>query len=260
MKTKIIDGKTCHLREVVYSDFGAETETDKKVASLRSSEEYRDKEARENLFKDRLYSWNKENNPYDYFQESEEDKNLDKAFSDLDTNQDVENYGNLSLEDKEYAAPGQLNMRLVTLRRPLHIQLKDLYREHSRFYRAQKNLKPKDVDLLIEDFRFELHRIIAKAKDQVVEEGGNMDTILKPMSITSGGDKLQKSLRGLTIIFKRVEQAYQKFGYIPRPYQTKMNDELSVVISNFIMDVYGPELERRKLESSELSNATGGRV
>lgn len=254
MKTKIIDGKSCTLRDVVYSDFGAETETDKKVAILKSSEEFRGKGAREELFKDRVYSWTNEENPYDYYEGSEDDMNLDRLFSDLEDDMEAE------LQDKEYAAPGQLNMRLVVLKRPLHIQLKDLYREHNRFYKAQKNLKPKEVDLLIEDFRFELHRIIAKAKDIVVEDGGNMDTILKISSITSGGDKLQKSLRKLTIVFKRVEQAYKKFGYIPRPYQTTMNDELSIVISNFIMDVYGPELERRKLESSELSNATGAKL
>ena len=246
MKTKIINGVLCQERDVVYSDFGAQSETDKKLTSLKSSEEFKSDHARKELFKDRLYSWNRDDNPYTYGSDS-----MDKEFSNL-LNRDLEELE--SPEDKEYSTAGTLNMRLVTLRRPLHIQLKDLYREHVRFYRSKKNLKPEDADLLIEDFRYELHRIIAKAKDLVVNGNGNMDTILKITAIGGGTAELQSTLRQLTILFKRVEQAYVKFGYIPRPYMTKMNDSLSVLISHFIMDVYGPELERRKLESSELTN------
>lgn len=264
MKTKIIDGRLCQERDVVYSDFGAQTVTDKKLTALQSSTEFKDGDSRQGVFKDRLYSWDREDNPYSYGSDLgiqvDADTGLDKEFADLlnnDLNQLVDNSD--SAEDREYSG-GTLNMRLVTLRRPLHIQLKDLYREHTRFYRSKKNLKPKDADFLIEDFRYELHRIIAKAKDQVVEKGGNMDTILKISAVgTQGGGELQQTLRKLTILFKRVEQAYIKFGYIPRPYQTQMNDSLSVLISHFILDVYGPELEKRKLESAEISNSIQAR-
>jgi hypothetical protein len=255
MKTKIIEGKECQQRDVVYSDFGATTETEKLVVTMKSSTEYKSDESRADLFKDRTYSWMSDNNPYDYSSDNED--KLDKSFSDL-TDEELDNLysdedASTEEKDTEYAA-GMLNTRLVTLRRPLHIQLKDLYREHTRFYRSKaKSLKPKDMDFLIEDFRYELHRVIAKAKDIVIRDGGNMDTILKVSSL-GGGSDLQQTLRKLTILFKRVEQAYEKFGFIPRTYQTKMNDSLSILISHFILDVYGPELEKRKLESSELSN------
>lgn len=257
MKTKIIEGKECQLRDVVYSDFGATTETEKRVATMKSSKEYKSTESRADLFKDRTYSWMADNNPYTY-----DSDNVDKTFSELEDKELESLYSEetseLKEKDTEYAA-GMLNTRLITLRRPLHIQLKDLYREHTRFYRSKaKSLKPKDMDLLIEDFRYELHRVIAKAKDIVIRDGGNMDTILKVSSL-GGGSDLQQTLRKLTILFKRVEQAYEKFGFIPRTYQTKMNDSLSILISHFILDVYGPELEKRKLESSELANKTVSR-
>jgi len=251
MTTKIIDGKECKLRDVVYSDFGASTETEKKVATIKSSEDFKTQESRSNLFKDRTYSWTTEDNPYTYNSDETEDI-VDKAYSSLSDEELDQLYSDEAV-DTEYST-GTLNTRLVILRRPLHIQLKDLYREHTRFYRSKgKNLKPTDMDLLIEDFRYELHRVIAKAKDLVIKDGGNMDTILKVSSL-GGGSELQTTLRKLTILFKRVEKAYEKFGFIPRTYQTKMNESLSILISHFILDVYGPELEKRKLESSEVAN------
>jgi hypothetical protein len=253
MKKKIIDGKECVERDVVYSDFGAATETEKKVAEIKSSQEYKSGESRADLFKDRTYSWTKEENPYSYGSEDTVDKSY-SSIEDSELDSLYEGSEDLS-EDREYAA-GMLNTRLITLRRPLHIQLKDLYREHTRFYRSKANsLKPTDITLLIEDFRYELHRVIAKAKDKVIEGGGNMDTILK-VSALGGGSELQQTLRKLTILFKRVEQAYEKFGFIPRTYQTKMNESLSILVSHFILDIYGPELEKRKLESSELASKT----
>lgn len=252
MTKKIIDGKECVLRDVVYSDFGAVSETDKKVTNIKSSDEFKSKEDRINFLKEVNYSW-EDNNPYEYAEDS-----LDKFYSEF-KDEEMDSLYSDEFEDEpkdtEYSS-GSLNTRLIILKRPLHIQLKDLYREHTRFYRSKsKTLKPKEADLLIEDFRYEMHRIIAKAKDIVIKDGGNMDTVLKVSSL-GGGSELQQTLRKLTILFKRVEKAYEKFGFIPRTYQTKMNDSLSILVSHFILDVYGPELEKRKLESSELSNTT----
>lgn len=246
MITKLIDGTECVQRDVVYSDFGAATETEKRVATIKSSEEYKSADKRSELFLDRTYSWTKEDNPYIY-------DDVDRQFSDIEDTKLPTELEEGS-EDREYSAI--LSTRLITLRRPLHIQLREINRDHARFYRSKgKQLKMTDMDLLIDDFRYELHRIIAKAKDLVIKDGGNMDTILKVSSL-GGGSELQATLRKLTILFKRVEQAYEKFGFIPRTYQTKMNDALSILISHFILDVYGPELEKRKLESSELASKT----
>jgi hypothetical protein len=258
MKTKIIDGKECQLREVIYSDFGAQTPTEKLVAEIKSSDLYKTEEGRAEVFQDRSYSWTKDSNPYIY--EGEEDE-VDRAYSEreddeLDSlyadNKGSESESGLESEDRTYSA-GSLNMRMIFIKRPLHVQLRDLYREHTRFYKAKANkLKPNEMDLLIQDFRFELHRIIALAKEKVTEQGGNMDTVLKVTSL-GGGPDLTKTLRKLTILFKRVEQAYEKFGYIPKTFQVRLNDSLSILVSHFILDVYGEELEKRKLGDSGLS-------
>ena len=113
-------------------------------------------------------------------------------------------------------------------------------------------------NILIDEFRYELHRIIAKAKDQLVKDGGNMDTILK-VSAVGGGQELQNSLRKLTVVFKRVERAHEQHGFIPKNLYTIMNEELSILISHFILDVYGPELEKRKLESAGIANTPTNR-
>lgn len=246
MKTKIIDGKECILRDVIYSDFGAETETEKKVALIRSSETFRSQEARKNLFKDVNYSWS--GNDYEYETDVKISEGKESSYSTEEPGEGFEE------RDTEYSG-GNLTMRLVVLKRPLHMQLKYLHRDHMRFYKSRvASLKPAEIDLLIEDFRYELHRIIAKAKDMIVSPGGsgNMDTLLKVGSI-GGGPELQKTLRGLTILFKRVQQAFDQYGSIPRMYQIKLNDSLSILISHFILDVYGDELEKRKVRESELS-------
>jgi len=246
MRTKIIDGTECQEREVVYSDFGAETKSEKMIAASKSQGEFKTEKGRSNLLKDVNYSWDKENNPFDYAE-------TDKTFSDLIENEGFVNDPELQEKDTEYSA-GTLPTRLIILKRPLHIQLKDLYREHARFYKSKsKNLKESELDLLMSDFRFELHRIIALGKDVVVDKGGNMDTILKASSI-GGGPQLSTALRQLTILFKRIEVAYEKYGFIPRNYQTKLNDALSILVSHFVLDVYGPEIERRKTGSNEASN------
>lgn len=250
MRTKIIDGKQCQEREVVYSDFGAITKSEKMIAASKSQGEFKTEEGRSNLLKDVNYSWDKDTNPFDY---SETDRNFSDSYENeglflADQNEEIE-----EVKDTEYSA-GTLPTRLIILKRPLHIQLKDLYREHARFYKSKsKNLKEKELDLLMSDFRFELHRIIALGKDLVVDGGGNMDTILKASSI-GGGPQLSTALRQLTILFKRIEVAYEKYGFIPRNYQTKLNDALSILVSHFVLDVYGPEIERRKTGSNEATN------
>lgn len=203
MKTKIIDGKECKLRDVVYSN------------SLEDQ-----------LYgEDVVYSWE------DSIDESEE-----KVFSFED-----------GAVDSTYSA---LNSRLVMLKRPLHMQLQELYREHSRMYRTRgKSMKPEEIDLLMDDFRYELHRIIAKAKDQVTENGGNLDMILR-LSTFKGGAELSRASKSLTMLFKRIEKAFTTYGYIPREFQSKLNDGLGVLLSHFVMDVYGAELEKRKAEKS----------
>ena len=244
MRTKIIDGKECQEREVVYSDFGAETKSEKIIASSKSEGKFKTEEGRKSLLQDVTYSWDSNDNPYEYA--------TDKEFSDEYENEGVLIQDKLEEKDTVYAA-GTLPTRLVILKRPIHIQLKDLYREHARFYKSKgRNLKPADLDLLMNDFRYELHRIIALGKDKVIESGGNMDTILKASSI-GGGPQMTTALRQLTILFKRIEVAYNKYGFIPRNYQTKLNDALSVLISHFVLDVYGPELERRKTATNESS-------
>lgn len=248
MRTKIIDGKQCQEREVVYSDFGAVTKSEKMIAASKSQGEFKTEQGRLNLLKDVNYSWDKESNPFDY---SETDKN----FSDTFENEGFINEPELnSIEKDTVYSAGTLPTRLIILKRPLHIQLKDLYREHARFYKSKgKNMKESELDLLMSDFRFELHRIIALGKDVVTDKGGNMDTILKASSI-GGGPQLSTALRQLTILFKRIEVAYNKYGFIPRNYQTKLNDALSILVSHFVLDVYGPEIERRKAGSNESTN------
>jgi hypothetical protein len=88
----------------------------------------------------------------------------------------------------------------------------------------------------------------------VVNEGGNLDNILRLTSFKAGIE-LTRAAKSLTVLFKRIETAYTTFGYIPREYQTKMNDALSVLISHFVLDVYGPELERRKTETSAFAKS-----
>lgn len=176
--------------------------------------------------KDIVYSWN-------------EDPSLDKEFSEL--------------RDTEYA--GLLSSRLTMLKMPLHVQLRDLYNDHSRLYKAKGGkLKKEEVDILIDDYRYELHRIIAKGKDLVINTGGNLDSILR-LSSFGGGVDLNRASKSLTVLFKRIETAYSSFGYVPKEYQTKMNEALSVLISHFILDIYGPELERNKTATNVFENS-----
>lgn len=210
MNTKTIDGKVCVSREVVYSAFSTPQA------------------------KDLVYSWNDEDEKIVTPLKSDRSDLLESMYSEA--------------VDTEYS--GNLNMRLIMLKRPLYMQLVNLYKDHARLYRGKKqSLKREDIDILLDDFRYELHRIMAKAKDIVINDGGNLATTLR-LSSFNGGPELTKAARSLTILFKRIEQAYTTFGYIPKDYQQKMNDNLSVLISHFVLDVYGPELERRKMETS----------
>lgn len=216
MNTKTINGKLCVSRDVVYSDFT------KPVS------------------KDVVYSWDDKDQEHREFSKEIPTSRVE-ALENM--------YSDDEARDTEYSA--NLNNRLIMLKRPLYIQLVYLYKDHMRMYKSKKNLKPLEVDILMEDFRYELHRIMAKAKDLVIDGGGNLDTILRLTSF-NGGPDLQKASRSLTVLFKRIEQAYTTFGYIPREYQQRLNDNLSVLISHFVLDVYGPELERRKSEMSAL--------
>jgi hypothetical protein len=213
MESKVIDGKLCQSRDVVYSSFIPAEQEDSEV-------------------KDVVYSW--------------DDKNELTVGSSEDTEYS-------EVKDTEYS--GGLPTRLIMLKRPLHTQLIELHRDHSRMYKSRSsNLKREDVDILLDDFRYELHRIVAKAKDMVINEGGNLDNILRLTSFKAGIE-LTRAAKSLTVLFKRIETAYTTFGYIPREYQTKMNDALSVLISHFVLDVYGPELERRKTETSAFAKS-----
>lgn len=213
MNTKLINGRNCVSRDVVYSDFSKPTP------------------------KDVVYSWD-DNEVKQETKLSSRAESLESMYSES--------------RDTEYSA--SLSMRLIMLKRPLYIQLVYLHKDHARVYRGKNNLKPLDIEILMEDFRYELHRIMAKAKDMVIEGGGNLDTILR-LSSFNGGPELQKASRSLTVLFKRIEQAYTTFGYIPREYQQKLNDNLSVLISHFVLDIYGPELEKRKTEVSVFSRS-----
>lgn len=210
MNNKVIDGKVCVSRDVVYSSFAnQEAEVTEEI-------------------KDVVYSWD------------------DKG--DLIQSTEYKETEYSEAKDTEYS--GGLPTRLIMLKRPLHIQLIELHRDHSRMYKSRgAKLNREDIDILLDDFRYELHRIVAKAKDLVVNEGGNLDNILRLTSFKAGIE-LTRAAKSLTVLFKRIETAYTTFGYIPRDYQTKMNDALSVLISHFVLDVYGPELERRKTETS----------
>jgi hypothetical protein len=213
MESKVIDGKLCQSRDVVYSSFIPAEQEESEV-------------------KDVVYSW--------------DDKNELTVGSSEDTEYS-------EVKDTEYS--GGLPTRLIMLKRPLHTQLIELHRDHSRMYKSRSsNLKREDIDILLDDFRYELHRIVAKAKDMVVNEGGNLDNILRLTSFKAGIE-LTRAAKSLTVLFKRIETAYTTFGYIPREYQTKMNDALSVLISHFVLDVYGPELERRKTETSAFAKS-----
>jgi hypothetical protein len=213
MESKVIDGKLCQSRDVVYSSFIPAEQEESEV-------------------KDVVYSW--------------DDKNELTVGSSEDTEYS-------EVKDTEYS--GGLPTRLIMLKRPLHTQLIELHRDHSRMYKSRSsNLKREDVDILLDDFRYELHRIVAKAKDMVINEGGNLDNILRLTSFKAGIE-LTRAAKSLTVLFKRIETAYTTFGYIPREYQTKMNDALSVLISHFVLDVYGPELERRKTETSAFAKS-----
>lgn len=168
----------------------------------------------------------------------------DVVYSWNDENQEVEDKEFSELKDTEYA--GLLNSRLAMLKMPLHVQLRDLYNDHSRMYKAKGGkLKQVEIDILMDDYRYELHRIIAKAKDNVISAGSNLDSLLR-LSSFGGGVELNRASKSLTVLFKRIETAYSSFGYVPKEYQTKMNEALSVLISHFILDIYGPELERKK--------------
>lgn len=203
---KLIDGVECVSRDVVYSS------NENGVLNTISNE---------NEIKDVVYSWS-----------DETPSTEDKEFSGLEA------------EDREYA--GLLSSRLTMLRMPLYVQLRDLYNDHSRMYKSKAGkLKKEDIDILIDDYRYELHRIIAKGKDLVINSGGNLDSLLRLTSF-GGGVELNRASKSLTVLFKRIETAYTSFGYVPKEYQTKMNDALSVLISHFILDIYGPELERKK--------------
>ena len=213
MESKVIDGKLCQSRDVVYSSF---------IPTEQEGSE----------IKDVVYSWDDKN-------ELTVGSSEEKEYSEV--------------KDTEYS--GGLPTRLIMLKRPLHTQLIELHRDHSRMYKSRSsNLKREDIDILLDDFRYELHRIVAKAKDMVVNEGGNLDNILRLTSFKAGIE-LTRAAKSLTVLFKRIETAYTTFGYIPRDYQTKMNDALSVLISHFVLDVYGPELERRKTETSAFAKS-----
>lgn len=252
MIKKIIDGKECIQRDVVYSDFGAISDTEKKITYLKSEGIYKTDLGRKSAFDDRVYSWASDS-IYEY--DSDRLEGTDETYSlESDRIYSILDSTDPTLVEKDTMYAGMLSTRLMTLRRPLAMQLKELYMDHTRMYRTKKqSLKPADLDLLIEDFRFELHRIIAKAKDMVIKDGGNMESILKVGSL-GAGPNLQNTLRKLTVLFKRIEDSYNQFGYIPRNFQTQMNDALSVLVSHFILDVYGSELEKRKLETTSLNN------
>jgi hypothetical protein len=216
MNNKVIDGKMCVSRDVVYSS---------SVAPAENLEN-----------KDVVYSWDENDQVV-----------LSTGVKDTD-------YADPELRDTQYSSG--LSTRLIMLKRPLAIQLIELYKDHQRMYKSKgSKLKQDEIDILLDDFRYELHRIVAKAKDSVVNEGGNLDTLLR-LSSFQGGIELTRAAKSLTVLFKRIETAYTTFGYIPRDYQTKLNDALSVLISHFIMDIYGPELERRKQETSVFAKSS----
>lgn len=216
MNNKVIDGKMCVSRDVVYS------------ASVAPAENLENKDV--------VYSW-------------DENDQVIVATEVKDTD-----YSDPELRDTQYSSG--LSTRLIMLKRPLAIQLIELYKDHQRMYKSKgSKLKQDEIDILLDDFRYELHRIVAKAKDSVVNEGGNLDTLLR-LSSFQGGIELTRAAKSLTVLFKRIETAYTTFGYIPRDYQTKLNDALSVLISHFIMDIYGPELERRKQETSVFAKSS----
>lgn len=270
MITRMIDGVKCVQRDVVYTDFGAVTRSEKMIAEEKSEGEFKTQEGRSNLLSDVQYSWDENNVDYEF----ESDKNFSDVGvktavdfinqfrpDDADEFEEEETYPHEDDkvysdedeegEDREYST-GQLPTRLISLRRPVAMQLRDLYREHSRVYKSkQKTMKSSDVDLIMNDFRYELHRIIALAKDELAKKGGNMDTILRVSSI-GGGAEVKRALMRLTLLFKRIEKAYETYGFIPRNLQVKLNDELSILISHFVLDIYGPEIEKRKRESQEV--------
>lgn len=173
-----------------------------------------------------------------------EKENKDVVYSWSEETSNTKDTEYAELKDTEYA--GLLSSRLTMLRMPLYVQLRDLYNDHSRMYKSKGGkLKKEDIDILLDDYRYELHRIIAKGKDLVINTGGNLDSILRLTSF-GGGVELNRASKSLTVLFKRIETAYSSFGYVPKEYQTKMNEALSILISHFMLDIYGPELERRK--------------
>lgn len=244
MITKIINGVECVQRDVVYTDFGAVTKTEKMIVIDKSEGKYKTPEGRKSILTDVQYSWDKDSLDYEFESDRtfSEEQDSDTSYIDSSTYQEE--------EDREYST-GMLPSRLISLRRPIHMQLRDLYREHARVYRSkQKTMKSSDVELIMNDFRYELHRIIALAKDELAKNGGNMDTILKVSSI-GGGIEVKRALMKLTILFKRIEKAFETYGFLPRNLQIKLNDELSILISHFVLDIYGPEIEKRKREAQE---------
>lgn len=251
MQTKLIDGKQCQLRDVIYSDFGAVTETDKKIAEIKSQGQFKTEEGRRARLKDVEYSW--DNNPYEYDSDLfVEDKNFSSGSDSLigDTAY-ASTTGTEEAIDTEYAM-GTLPRRLIFLKKPLYFQLKELYREHSRVMKSKgKKFTEVESDLMMNDFRFEILRIISAAKNEIVHKGGNMDTILKISSIKTQSKEVHKANRDLTILFKRIEKSYERFGFIPRNYQVKLSNNLDIFVNNLVMDVYGELLERRRTESVE---------
>lgn len=283
--TKTIDGVDCQLRDVVYSEFGATTDQELEVALTQSHGLFRDPNRRAEFLKDSTYSWNsvnksKENDAVDsqYSQEELQEADpiddtdfinslLDSSnpsleleavieetlYSDFNTDEDLEE------RDSTYSA--MVNTRLTFLKKPLNMQLKEIHRDHTRFYRSRgSKLKPSELDLMMEDYRYELHRIIALAKNRVVSSGGNLDTILRLSNFSNGDTKLVKASTSLTLLFKRIEDTYNKFGYIPRDLQTKLESALSILISHFVLDVYGEEIEKRNSTLSEMANVNSNQI
>lgn len=291
---KNIDGKNCQLRDAVYSDYGAETEEDYKITLSKSFGGFEDPSKRQEVMKEVTYSW--EGNPSEEGRDSNysetegvkepmdseipneggltDEELFERLLGNptVDSSDEVTSVAIEDVEDTQYSAEDEpvdsmysanVNTRLVFLKKPLALQLKELHRDHSRFYRSRgRKMKPSEIDLMMEDYRFELHRIIALAKNQVVETGGNVGTILRLSAFSasapegaSGGDLLRSS-NSLTILFKRIEDAYTKFNYIPQDMQIKLEKALSTLVSHFTLDVYGEELERRKSSLTEVVNTS----
>lgn len=239
MITKNINGVKCQLRDAVFSDFGAVTITEKTLKNVLSSEKFKDDQERRKFLENRTYSWS--NKTYGDINILGEDRNFS---SGLEYNLD-----NAVLEDRTYSSI-LLSSRLIYLRRPLYLQLKELYRAHKMFYKQKKNsLKEKDLDLLIDDFRYELHKIIAKSKEEVIKNKKTLDTILRMNSLLVGesNKSVQTTLRKLTMTFKRSQKYFDTYNFIPKTQQIRLNEALNILVSHFILDVYGEALNKKKM-------------